>query len=250
MRDTARTLTASPEASFMDRRLPLWAWLIALLSALLFLVTLRVALLAPHFAWETIWHDDLLNAPIPGWFYLLSLVFLIGSTVLGPAVVITAISQLARGHWQRAIVWLLSLVPSLTTYVMKAVIQRPCPLGGVNVYDVFHLNFMDTFRMLVPTTLNVSCFPSGHTTTYMAVFGLVAYVAATGMRPSYWRTVVVALCLITIVLVGIAAIALSEHQAMDVLGAYPLGAALLVPLIWLYERTASQPQPGPREAAK
>jgi membrane-associated phospholipid phosphatase len=225
----------SPAQSIKQVVLPWWTWVAALIGIIAFIVTLRYAIAHPLYQWEIAWHETLANIPLPGWIGLLAVIFIIGSIILGPAIVVWSILVMSRRQWLTAVVWLVSLVPSFITYVMKVFIQRPCPSNdGLDVFAILHITFLERFAFFVPDVLHTSCFPSGHTATYLTVFGLAAHASAAERNTSIWRLVVFYSSLFLIATIGIAAIGLAKHQAIDVVGGYFLGVPCLVSLIQFY----------------
>ena len=78
-------------------------------------------------------------------------------------------------------------------------------------------------------------FPSGHVTGAVLFYGLVFVLAGRIQHPLLRRTVRTAAA-VPIGLVGFARVWDGAHWPTDVLGAYALGTALLVPLVLLYRR--------------
>ncbi|MGE0543597.1 MAG: phosphatase PAP2 family protein [Dehalococcoidia bacterium] len=82
-------------------------------------------------------------------------------------------------------------------------------------------------------------FPSGHTLGATLVFGfLILALEHTGLTPAIKRTLQ-GVCLLWIVLMGVGRMTLGAHWPTDVLGAYLIGAFLLLPIAALLRRTAS-----------
>jgi undecaprenyl-diphosphatase len=90
-------------------------------------------------------------------------------------------------------------------------------------------------------------FPSGHVLTNVAIFGLLVFLAYAGLRPSWYRTLLMAVCAVPIVFVGVARIYAGHHWPSDVLGGYMLGGLLLAVVIHLY-RTRVQPHTPPLDS--
>jgi undecaprenyl-diphosphatase len=88
-------------------------------------------------------------------------------------------------------------------------------------------------------------FPSGHVLSYVAFFGLLAYVAWVRLRPSPPRAAAIAICLVLLTLVGPSRVYLGAHWTSDVIGAYLLGGLWLSLMLRLYvtwlDRLAAQP---------
>ena len=79
-------------------------------------------------------------------------------------------------------------------------------------------------------------FPSGHTAQYTALFGFAFFLVYVLARRSAWRTALLALLALPIVLIGVSRMYLGQHWLSDVLGGYALGTLLLVPYCRAYAR--------------
>jgi undecaprenyl-diphosphatase len=77
-------------------------------------------------------------------------------------------------------------------------------------------------------------FPSGHVTSYMALYGFLFYLVYTPMRPSSLRTALLIVFGALISLVGLSRVYLGAHWASDVLGAYCFGIFWLALMIYFY----------------
>ncbi len=104
-------------------------------------------------------------------------------------------------------------------FAVKGLVDRPRPSPGL-VHVVHHIHD--------------SGFPAGHVMTFTAFFGFLGYLAWVGMRPSWRRTVLVALVLGTILLMGVARVDAGEHWPSDVIGGYLVGALWLMVTIRLH----------------
>ncbi len=87
-------------------------------------------------------------------------------------------------------------------------------------------------------------FPSGHVTSYMALFGFLFYLVYALMRPSLLRSALGAVFGALIGLVGLSRVYLGAHWASDVLGGYCFGFFWLALTIYFYRRFngASRPE--------
>lgn len=84
-------------------------------------------------------------------------------------------------------------------------------------------------------------FPSGHTLGATLVFGFLFFALEhCALRPRVKR-ILQAACLGWILLMGIARMELGAHWPTDVLGAYTLGALLLLPIVALLRRPEAVP---------
>jgi undecaprenyl-diphosphatase len=78
-------------------------------------------------------------------------------------------------------------------------------------------------------------FPSGHVMSYVAFWGLLFSFGVILFRGNHWwRTALLIISALFIVLVGPSRIYLGDHWASDVLGAYLFGGIWLGMFLWLY----------------
>jgi undecaprenyl-diphosphatase len=112
---------------------------------------------------------------------------------------------------------------ALLASVVKAVMRRPRPLAGVDL-------------RVVAAPLGGSSFPSGHTITYVGVYGFLAYLVATLVRPATWRAIFLAPLIALVALVGPSRVHQGHHWFTDVTASYLLGLAYLIGLAGLYRR--------------
>ena len=103
--------------------------------------------------------------------------------------------------------------------VVKLVVLRPRPTADV---------------VQVVTTISETSFPSGHVFMATAFCGYLAYLAFTLLKPSWGRTLLVALLAVVIVLMGLSRIYLGQHWFSDVLGGHVLGGLWLAVTIRAY----------------
>jgi undecaprenyl-diphosphatase len=103
--------------------------------------------------------------------------------------------------------------------LVKAIVTRPRPSA-----DLVHV-----FQQL-PT----SGFPSGHTLLAGAFFGFLAFLGYTLLKPSWFRTLFLAVFALVIALMGPSRIYLGQHWFSDVAGAYVLGSLWLALTIRVY----------------
>lgn len=112
---------------------------------------------------------------------------------------------------------------ALLASAVKAIMRRPRPVAGVDL-------------RVVTAPLGGSSFPSGHTITYVGVYGYLAYLAHTLLRPVAWRRAIVAALVGLVALVGPSRVHQGHHWFTDVTASYLLGIAYLIGLTTLYRR--------------
>ncbi|MCX2741297.1 phosphatase PAP2 family protein [Pontibacter anaerobius] len=118
---------------------------------------------------------------------------------------------LVRRRWLSLVAFWLALGGvGLTVRFGKKFISRDRPLGDVAYYAVEHFSF-----------------PSGHATTSMVLFGMLAYFLYRHLDVPWHRKLLAAIAFILIVLVSFSRIYLGVHYLSDVL------AGLLLGLLWL-----------------
>ena len=110
---------------------------------------------------------------------------------------------------------------ALVATAVKAAMHRPRPVAGVDV-------------RVVAAPLGGSSFPSGHTITYVGIYGFLAYLVHTLLRPVGLRRAIVGGLLGVIALVGPSRVQQGHHWFTDVAASYLLGASYLLALTRLY----------------
>ncbi|HEV2668680.1 MAG TPA: phosphatase PAP2 family protein [Blastocatellia bacterium] len=116
----------------------------------------------------------------------------------------------------------------LLTNAIKIIVGRPRP--SPDVVEVYEH----------PATCS---FPSGHVTSYMALYGFLFYLVYTLMRPSPLRSALLIVCGAMMGLVGVSRVYLGAHWASDVFGGYCLGFLWLALTIYVYRRRKDSPNP-------
>jgi undecaprenyl-diphosphatase len=112
---------------------------------------------------------------------------------------------------------------ALVASAVKAVMRRPRPIAGVDL-------------RVVTAPLGGSSFPSGHTITYVGVYGFLAYLVHTLLRPAGWRRAIVGALVGLVALVGPSRVQQGHHWFTDVAASYLLGFAYLIGIVELYRR--------------
>ena len=107
----------------------------------------------------------------------------------------------------------------LLTNAIKFIIGRPRPTP--DIVEVYADSITQSF-------------PSGHVTSYMALYGFLFYLVYTLMRPSSLRTALLIVFGAMIGLVGLSRVYLGAHWASDVLGGYCFGFFWLALMIYFY----------------
>jgi undecaprenyl-diphosphatase len=122
---------------------------------------------------------------------------------------------------------------ALVATVVKAAMHRPRPVTGVDV-------------RVIAAPLGGSSFPSGHTITYVGIYGFLAYLVHTLLRPVALRRAVVAGLVGLVALVGPSRVHQGHHWFTDVTASYLLGISYLLALTRLYRGIKAR---GTREPA-
>lgn len=112
---------------------------------------------------------------------------------------------------------------AIVATIVKSVMRRPRPVGDVDL-------------RVVVAPLGGSSFPSGHTITYVGVYGFLAYLAGTLLRPAAWRAAIVGALVGLVALVGPSRVHQGHHWFTDVSASYLLGLAYLIGLTSLYRK--------------
>jgi len=107
--------------------------------------------------------------------------------------------------------------------VVKALMRRPRPVAGTDL-------------RVVAAPLGGSSFPSGHVLTYVGLYGFLAYLCYSVLRPPGLRVPLTAFFGGLIGLVGPSRIYQGHHWPTDVVASYLLGIAYLLGLTTVYRR--------------
>ncbi len=110
---------------------------------------------------------------------------------------------------------------ALVASAVKLFMRRPRPVAGTDV-------------RVVAAPLGGSSFPSGHTITYVGVYGFLAYLAYTLLRPVALRRLVVGGLVALVGLVGPSRIHQGHHWFTDVTASYLIGISYLLALTRIY----------------
>ena len=132
-------------------------------------------------------------------------------------------SMAAVGLRLEALCQALAWGTALVSTVVKAFMGRARPVAGTDL-------------RVVAAPLGGSSFPSGHVLTYVGVYGFLAFLAATLVRPIGLRRVIVGGLVSLVALVGPSRIQQGHHWPTDVTASYLLGSSYLVGVVTLYRR--------------
>ena len=105
------------------------------------------------------------------------------------------------------------VIISIINYVIKQIIKRPRPIG-INLIKEGGYSF-----------------PSGHSTTSMAFYGLLIYLIYKYVNNKIFKTILIVLLSLIILLIGTSRIYLGVHYASDVLAGFVLGLLFLLVFI-------------------
>jgi undecaprenyl-diphosphatase len=93
---------------------------------------------------------------------------------------------------------------------------------------------------VVPARIGGTSFPSGHVLIYTSVYGFLAFLIETLIRPARLRRVLMSLLVGLVALVGPSRIYLGHHWFTDVLASYLLGTSYLLALMAAYRRVKTR----------
>lgn len=105
------------------------------------------------------------------------------------------------------------VIISIINYVIKQIIKRPRPIG-INLIKEGGYSF-----------------PSGHSTTSMAFYGLLIYLIYKYVNNKLLKTTLIVILSLIILLIGTSRIYLGVHYASDVLAGFVLGLLFLLVFI-------------------
>jgi membrane-associated phospholipid phosphatase len=100
----------------------------------------------------------------------------------------------------------------LLTIGVKETVSRPRP--SKDLVRVVH-------------TLTENSFPSGHVVHYVTFYGFLFYIFFTHLKPGRWRTIVLNVLAILVLMIGPSRVYMGEHWPSDVGGAYLVGSLWL-----------------------
>jgi undecaprenyl-diphosphatase len=135
---------------------------------------------------------------------------------------VLAAAWFALGFRLEAFFQLIAWGTGFISFLVKRVMRRPRPA---------HPEIAIAIARLGGTS-----FPSGHVLNYMGVFGFLAFLVDTLVRPAVLRRSLVGLLLALLTLVGPSRIYLGHHWLTDVSASYLLGTSYLLAMTAVYRR--------------
>jgi membrane-associated phospholipid phosphatase len=139
---------------------------------------------------------------------------------LGLIVLVTVLLWIIDLRLEAVMVAALSTVSSILNGLIKYIVGRPRPTS--KLVDIIQY-------------AGGNSFPSGHVMAYIAFWGLLFSFGIILFKGNYWwRTALLIISGLFVVLVGPSRIYLGDHWASDVLGAYLIGGVLLGTSLWIY----------------
>jgi undecaprenyl-diphosphatase len=201
-------------------------------SILLVVYAILLALFA-FLAWWVSYHPilpiDVLitqqfqDNPAPWLHYTMVAVSFIGDVVplfIGLIVLAATLFWIVDLRLEAVLVVALSATSAILNVLIKSIVARPRPTS--DLVDVMH-------------TVSGMSFPSGHVMSYIAFWGLIfSFTIILFKGRHWWRTTLLIVSGLFVVLIGPSRIYLGAHWASDVLGAYLIGGVLLGIALWIY----------------
>ena len=141
------------------------------------------------------------------------------SAFLTSAYVLLIVCYLLKKNWKRAVeIGLAGLGGFAVNYIMKLYFHRARPLHPL-------MDPLKTFS-----------FPSGHATSAIIFYGLLAYLLWKTELPKAYRYFLTSFLFLYALLIGLSRIYLRMHYPSDVLAGFFIGFAWLLLSVWLFER--------------
>lgn len=194
--------------------------LVAAFAALTFAVTTT-----RYFPFELGIARALQSIQLPGYDTLLKAVGWLGypPQVYVEVVIIGLLLWFTAGRWQAVVFAVDTILVGAGGLVIKIWINRPRPTP-------------DLIQVANPALDGGrQSYPAGHPVSFLALLGFLMYLLWTQPNRKTWQTLLIVLLGVLIVLIGPSRIYVGEHWFTDVVGAYLLGAILLLLMIRLYE---------------
>ena len=151
--------------------------------------------------------------------FMKSVTYMASAEFLKIAYAVLVLNYFLRKNWKRAVeIGLAGLGGFAINYLMKLYFHRTRPLHPL----------MDPLQ-------NYS-FPSGHATSAIIFYGLLAYLLWKTDIPNVYRYFLTSLLFLFALLIGFSRIYLRLHYPSDVLAGIFIGFAWLALSVWLFER--------------
>lgn len=129
---------------------------------------------------------------------------------------------LFRWHLEALVLVFISLTSALLNILVKVLIARPRPSQPL----------VDVLQHATGAS-----FPSGHVMSYVAFWGTLFTFSLILFRGKHWwRSALLIISGLFVILVGISRIYLGDHWASDVLGAYLLSGLWVWVCLWVYTK--------------
>jgi membrane-associated phospholipid phosphatase len=161
--------------------------------------------------------------PAPWVHYTMVAVSLIGDVVplfVGLIALAATLFWIVDLRLEAVMVVALSATSAMLNVLIKYLVARPRP--APDLVDVMH-------------STSGSSFPSGHVMSSIALWGLIFSLTLLLFQGRHWwRTTLLIVSGLFVVLIGPSRIYLGAHWASDVLGAYLLGGLVLGMALWMY----------------
>ena len=157
-----------------------------------------------------------------GWFELpLRALSTLGFPPVAPAVygAVILLIFIAGWSWEAVATTVSVLAGTGVNHLVKTLVARPRPPEGL---------------IHVAHQIHNSSFPAGHVLNFTAFAGFLCYLAWAKLAPSWRRTLLVAVLIALIGLMGLARIDDGEHWLSDVLGGYCFGFLCLAAGVAFY----------------
>ena len=151
--------------------------------------------------------------------FMKSATFMASSAFLIFAYSVLILGYLINKHWKRAAeIALAGLGGFAINYVMKLYFHRARPLHPL-------MDPLKTFS-----------FPSGHSTSAVIFYGLLAYLLWKADIPKSYRYMLTGFLFLFAILIGFSRIYLRMHYPSDVVAGFFIGFAWLALSVWLFEK--------------
>lgn len=112
------------------------------------------------------------------------------------------------------------------SFTVKRAMRRPRPEASAAEHAI----------QVAAANIGGSSFPSGHVLNYLGVYGFLAYLTYTWIRPAAIRRTIVSVLMGLLALVGPSRIYLGHHWFTDVTASYMLGTTYLIAITNVYRR--------------